>query len=143
MSQKLIIITAAMIGWSVFGGVAHAAFVLNNTLRPQDTEPSVRTIMQNISEGAVTLDQIEGIHHPRTRGAASGQANTATIYARVSGEVPSLFPGRPPVQLDREILTFLCDQLEDRRWICSTVFLTSLFNRGEGAVFSEFFFLER
>ncbi len=81
----------------------------------------VRTIVQDLTEGAVTLDGIEGIHHPRTKRTESGQANTATIYARVSGELPSRFPGQPAVQLDEDILTFLCEQLEDRRWICSTV----------------------
>ena len=54
------------------------------------------------------------------------QANSVTIYARVSGELPSRLPGRPPEQFDNDFLTFSCDQLEDRRWICPTIFLTSL-----------------
>jgi hypothetical protein len=81
MPLKLILLTAATIGFTVFGSVAEAAFVRRDTLRPQDSAPTVRTIVQDLTEGAVSLDGIEGIHHPRTKGTASGQANTATIYA--------------------------------------------------------------
>ena len=139
MSRKLIILAAALVGWSVFGSIAEAAFVKRATLRPQDAEPSVRTILRDVTGGALTLDSIEGIHHPRTINASS-QANSVTIYARVSGELPSRIPGQPPEQFDRDFLTFSCDQLEDRRWICASIFLRSLV----GVVtVTDYFFLEK
>ena len=141
MPRKLTILAAALIAGSVLGSVAEAAFVTRATLRPRDTTPSVRAIIQDLSEGAVTLENIEGIHHPRTIGPATSQANTAAIYARVTGELPSPIPGRPPLQLDGDIFTFFCDQLEDRRWICSSPFLQSILR--SGSLITEFFFLER
>ena len=141
MPRKLITLTAALIGGSILSSAADAAFVRRDTLRPADTAPSVRGIIQDLSEGAVTLDNIEGIHHPRTIGPATSQANTAAIYARVSGELPSPIPGRPPLQLDGDIFTFFCDQLEDRRWICSSPFLQSILR--SGSLITDFFFLER
>ena len=89
----------------------------------------MRRIVRDLSDGALALDKLAGIHHLRsTRGKNSRQANTATIYARVSGQVPSPIPGQPALELDRDILTFRCEQLEDRRWICSTESLRSLLN---------------
>ncbi len=82
-----------------FAGVAEAGVVKRSTLRPQDTEPSVQAIVARVSGGDLTLDSIEGIHHPRTKGGDSSQANTATIYARLSGELPA-------VVLDEDIVTF-------------------------------------
>ncbi|MDF2782070.1 MAG: hypothetical protein K0S96_1874 [Geminicoccaceae bacterium] len=40
MPLKLILLTAATIGFTVFGSVAEAAFVRRDTLRPQDAAPS-------------------------------------------------------------------------------------------------------
>lgn len=139
MTRKLTILAAALIGCCALGSVAEAAFVLKNTLKPRDTAPSVRAILEEVTEGALTLDSIEGIHHPRTINAPS-QANNVTIYARVSGELPSRIPGRPPEQFDNDILTFHCDQLEDRRWICSSIFLSSLVGL---VTVTDYFFLER
>ena len=141
MPRKPILLTAAAIGFTVFGSVAEAAFVRRDTLRPADTAPSVRAVVRDLSEGAVTLDGIEGIHHPRTIGTATSQANTAAIYARVSGELPSPIPGRPPLLLDRSIFAFFCDQLEDRRWLCSSPFLQSIVR--SGSLITDFFFLEK
>ena len=141
MPRKLIKLAVALIGWSSFGSAAEAAFVRRDTLRPADTAPSVRAVVRDLSEGAVTLDGIEGIHHPRTIGTATSQANTAAIYARVSGELPSPIPGRPPLLLDRNIFAFFCDQLEDRRWLCSSPFLQSIVR--SGSLITDFFFLEK
>jgi len=139
MSRNIVILAATLIGCSIFGSAAEAAFVTRATLRPQDAGPSVRTILRDVTGGALTLDSIEGIHHPRTINAPS-QVNSVTIYARVSGELPSRIPGRPPEQFDNDFLTFSCDQLEDRRWICPTIFLASLV----GVVTrNDYFFLER
>jgi hypothetical protein len=140
MPRKLTILTAALIGCSVLGSVAEAAFVLRDTLRPRDAAPSVRQMVTDVTAGALTLDSIEGVHHPRTIDAPS-QANSATIYARVSGDLPSPIPGQPPVRFDQEIVTIPCDQLEDRRWICSTLFLQALATL-TSPIF-EYFFLER
>jgi hypothetical protein len=134
VSPKLALIPAAMIGWNVFAGVAEAGVVKRSTLRPQDTEPSVQAIVARVSGGDLTLDSIEGIHHPRTKGGDSSQANTATIYARLSGELPS-------VVLDEDIVTFPCDQLEDDRWICSTAFLQSLIDPSSPVL--DYFILEK
>jgi hypothetical protein len=139
MTRKLIILAAALIGCSALGGIAEAAFVLKDTLKPRDAAPSIRAILEEVTEGALILDSIEGIHHPRTINGPS-QANSVTIYARVSGELPSRLPGRPPEQFDRDFLTFSCDQLEDQRWICPTIFLMSLVNV---VTRSDYFFLEK
>ena len=139
MPRTSIILATALIGWSLSGSIAEAAFVTKKTLRPADAAPSVRAILVDVTGGALTLDGIEGIHHPRTI-AAPSQANHATIYARVSGELPSRIPGQPPEQFDNDFLTFHCEQLEDRRWICSSIFLTSLVGL---ATITDYFFLER
>lgn len=139
MPRKLTILTAALIGWSISASIAEAAFVTKNTLRPRDVAPSVRAILAEVTAGALTLDSIEGIRHPRTINGPS-QANSVTIYARVSGELPSRIPGRPPEQFDNDFLTFHCDQLEDRRWICPTIFLASLVDL---VTRNDYFFLER
>jgi hypothetical protein len=139
MTRKLTILAAALIGCSALASVAEAAFVLKDTLKPRDAAPSVRAILEEVTEGALVLDSIEGIHHPRTSNDPS-QANSVTIYARVSGELPSRLPGRPPEQFDNDFLTFSCDQLEDRRWICPTIFLGSLVGL---VTRSDYFFLER
>ena len=137
--RKLTILTAALIGWGAFGSVADAAFVLKSAFQPRDAAPSFRALLADVTEGALVLDRVEGIHHPRTINAPS-QANNVTIYARVSGELPSRIPGRPPEQFDNDILTFHCDQLEDRRWICSSIFLSSLVGL---VTVTDYFFLER
>lgn len=141
MLRVLNILAAMVMGGSLFATVAQAAFVKDITLTPEDAERSMREIVRDLSDGGVKVDEIEGIHHPRTSGKASGQANAATIYARVSGRVPSPIPGRPPVEFDEDILTASCEQLEDRRWICSALFLRSLID--PGSLEFDYFFLEK
>jgi hypothetical protein len=60
----------------------------------------------------------------------------------VSGEVPSPIPRNPPIVFDEDLVTFGCEQLEDRRWICSALLLRSLIDPGSLILF-RYFFLER
>jgi hypothetical protein len=141
MARVLIILAVTMIGSSVFASVAEAAFVTRDTLRPGDVRKSVRDFVRDLTGGSLVVDGIEGIHHPRTIDEPS-QANLATIYARVSGEVPSPIPRNPPIVFDEDLVTFGCEQLEDRRWICSALLLRSLIDPGSLILF-RYFFLER
>lgn len=141
MPRKTIILAASLICCSVFGSIAEAAFVTRNTLRPRDAAKSVRAVVADVTSGALTLDSIEGIHHPRTIGKAQSQANMATIYARVSGELPARIPSQPPQEFDQDFLTVNCEQLEDDRWICSTLFLEALISLTSPTF--DYFFLER
>jgi hypothetical protein len=139
MFRRRLFVSAILIGLSALAGAAEAGLVKRNSLRPQDTAPSVEAIVADLSDGALTVDLIEGIHHPRTKGEENGQDNTAVIYARLSGRLE--LGGEPVVRLSQDILTFPCDQLEDDRWICSAGSLQSLTD--PGAPVTDYFILEK
>jgi hypothetical protein len=145
MARKLLLVLAvAMIGVSLFGGTARADFVLRETLRPRDADRSVRSTVRNLSDGSLALNMIAGVHHPRTIiGAKKNprQANAATIYARISDEVPPRTRGGTAIELDHAILSFPCDQLEDRCWICSARSVQVLVDPGSEV--PQYFYLER
>ncbi len=139
MLRRKLFVSAVLIGWSVLASGAEAGLVKRNSLRPQDTAPSVEAIVADLSDGALTVDLIEGIHHPRTKGEENGQDNTAVIYARLSGRLE--VGGEPAVRLNQDIVTFPCDQLEDDRWICSAALLQALTD--PGAPVTDYFILEK